>query len=1039
MIRSHPNNRKKRRSLRTVGNGKIRPEKTGKPPVPDEAEVRDESISESDSDRLEFHRNAAALMPDPADRFPGIAIQVRAQAGSTGQRFCSCRTGRSKTCAHLKDLSRILSGADKKIEAESLYEDFRKSIWYRLAEALAEGSPETPETVTLRNARCNDSPVIEVLGRSGHRLMSYLSQGPDRSRFLERCILSPDTSVPTRGRVIQQLSLLTLTDAERILADRGMKTRRQAMEENFWYRAAYHGYREAGSSGKFLYATIEKNTGEFVLTCRGADGPLSAADIPRHRVKSILNRLGGQVFNESGESIAPLSLDSIFDVRLNEEMDLEIRPMLRMIQKNGEARFFQRENLERFRYGDLYYIQELGILVEDRYPEPPPEKFKDVKTVISKSQVPEFLSEFGTDLEGDSFQVDTQVQRLEIIRSFDRIEIVPDALERDWYWLSVDYGAGSRSVSLSDILRARHEKQRYIATEGGWIDCGSPDLEGLDGLLERLSPDDLSGDESGSVRLARTDVLRLGAVGGRTLSFSGDPGKVASIRKLLSLQPSDPLPELKGMTSTLRRYQKTGTEWLWFLYENRLGGLLCDEMGLGKTHQAMALMTALLESEKDPGPFLVICPTTVISHWHRKIIDHAPVLSTAVYYGNLRDLDRALSENRVILTSYGILRRDAERLAKTDFSLIFFDEIQHLKNPDTLSHRAAAVLRARMKVGLTGTPIENTVTELKALMDLTVPGYLGGNEDFARRYVQPVEQEKNSDRREELGRLISPFVLRRRKASVLDELPDKIEDTMTCRLSDEQVRLYREAVDSRGRRLLAELEEDDTPVPYMHIFAMLNLLKQICNHPALVENRPEDFDRYKSGKWDLFVELLTQILEGGQKVVVFSQYVGMIEIMKRYLTDRKVDFVTLTGASRNRGEIIERFRTDPDCRVYLGSLKAGGTGIDLTSASTVIHYDRWWNAAREDQATDRVHRIGQTRGVQVFKLVTEGTLEEKIGAMIDRKRSLMDSVIQEDDPGLLKTFTREELMQLLALPVETPATGSGSGNPAEASCGSVTR
>ena len=199
----------------------------------------------------------------------------------------------------------------------------------------------------------------------------------------------------------------------------------------------------------------------------------------------------------------------------------------------------------------------------------------------------------------------------------------------------------------------------------------------------------------------------------------------------------------------------------------------------------------------------------------------------------------------------------------------------------------------------------------------------------------------------------------------------------------------------------------------MHIFALLTLLKQICDHPALVEKKPEEFERYESGKWELFRELLEEGLDSGQKIVVYSQFLGMIGMMARHLQGLGVDFVALTGSSRKRGELIARFNEDPDCRVFLGSLKAGGTGIDLVAASMVIHYDRWWNAAREDQATDRVHRIGQQRGVQVFKLVTTGTLEEKISAIIEKKKNLMEAIVREDDPHLLKTFTREELIDLL--------------------------
>ena len=342
-----------------------------------------------------------------------------------------------------------------------------------------------------------------------------------------------------------------------------------------------------------------------------------------------------------------------------------------------------------------------------------------------------------------------------------------------------------------------------------------------------------------------------------------------------------------------------------------------------------------------------------------------------------------------------------------------FDEIQHIKNPETKAYAAATEIESGMKIGLTGTPIENRLEGLKALFDLTMPGYLGTENSFQKRYSSPIQEYHNTEKRHELSRLISPFILRRLKKSVLDELPEKIEDVMSCSLSEDQVRLYRDAISSRGMGLLDTLKRGEEPVPYIHIFALLNLLKQICNHPALVEKAPEKYEKYESGKWDLFKELLIEGLENSQKVVVYSQYLGMIDIMERFLKKEGIDFVSLTGSTRKRGEVIRRFSDDPECRVFIGSLKAGGVGIDLVAASMVIHYDRWWNAAKEDQATDRVHRIGQKRGVQVFKLVTEGTLEEKISAIITKKKNLMDSIVKEDDPGLLKSFSREELIDLM--------------------------
>jgi SNF2 family DNA or RNA helicase len=976
-------------------------------------------VSAADFNRLEFHRNAVALMPDPADRRPGIAFQVDGDTKKVDQHFCSCRTSGTATCSHQKELPRVLAAWQNESVHHSFYKDFQNGFWHSLAAVLAEEVRETPATIRLTVMHSGDRDRVEVIGTTNRSLLTYISAKLDRARFLERCTQPPeDADVPTRGEVIRQLSLLTLTENERLLMDRGLKTRRQVLEETFWYKFAYHCFREFGSNGCTLHPAVDESSGAFMVTgTTAADEEVFKMEVPRKRVKRLLQVCAGMLSNHHGLAIHPIPLDSIFDVKLTARLDVEIRPLLRLIQKNGEAKFFEREDLKRFQYGDLHYIKELNLLAEDRYPEPPPKSFGEpVKTVIKKSQVPAFLDKHAAEMESDTFQVADSIRRLKILKKFDRLEITPRNLERDWLWLSVNYGAGNQSIALADILNARRAKQRYLATDEGWVDCNSRQFDILD-LLLKNETDREPAEDGQTIRLRRSDVLRLAAAEGQHLQIDGDSRRTAELKNFLDLKSAAPLPDVKERLTPLRTYQVRGAEWLWFLFENGFGGLLCDDMGLGKTHQVMALMTALWSGREKTGPFLVVCPTTVISHWQKKIIEHAPALKPGVYHGGERNLDGLLKECNTVLTSYGILMRDIEQIEPVSFTLAVFDEIQNIKNSATRTYRAAEDVNAKMKLGLTGTPIENTVSELKALMDLTTPGYLGTDADFISRYVNPIEAEQNAARRRELSRLVSPFTLRRLKQSVLTELPAKIEDMRTCRLSEDQIKLYRDAVDKRGRDLREVLKSDGQPVPYMHIFALLNLLKQICDHPALVEKDTDNYDRYRSGKWDLFCELLVESLDSGQKVVIYSQYLGMIDIIEAFLQKLKVGYVSLTGKSRNRGAIIERFNEEPDCRVYVGSLRAGGTGIDLVAASVVIHYDRWWNAAKEDQATDRVHRIGQRRGVQVFKLVTEGTLEEKIAALIDRKRQLLNSVVKEDDPGLLKSFTREDLIELMDMPV----------------------
>jgi len=973
----------------------------------------------ADFNRLEFHRTAVALMPDPADRRPGIAFEVDGGPKKVAQQFCSCRTSGAVTCSHQKELSRVLAARPGAAAGRSFYDNFQTGLWHRLATVLAEEERETPATIRLAVIKSGRRNNVKVMGSRNRTFLTYLSAELDRVRFLERCTQPPeDAAVPTRGEVVRQLALLTLTENERVLMDRGLKTRRQVLEETFWYKFAYHCFREFGSNGCTLHPAVDEASGAFIVTGISAQNEdVFKMEIPRTRVKRLLQECTGMLSNQHGLAINPIPLDAIFDVKLTSKLNIEISPLLRLVSKKGEAKFFQREDLKRFQYGDLYYIKELNLLAEDRYPEPPPKSFAEpVKTVIEKSQVPSFLDKRAAELKSTTFRVDKSIRRLKILKKFDRLEITPQVLERDWLWLSINYGVGNQSIALAEILKARRAKQRYLATDEGWVDCNSPQFDMLD-LLPQDQTDREPAEDGQTIRLRRVDVLRLNAAQGHHLQIDGDRRRAAELKNFLDLNSVAPLPDIKDRITPLRSYQVRGTEWLWFLFENGFGGLLCDDMGLGKTHQVMALMTALqLQSEKT-APFLVVCPTTVISHWQKKITEHTPTLKPGVYHGGERDLDRLLKECNIVLTSYGILLRDIEKIEQVSFALAVFDEIQYIKNSATRTYRAAQAVRAQMNLGLTGTPIENTVTELKALMDLTTPGFLGSDAEFIERYATPIEAEQNAARSRELSRLVSPFTLRRLKQSVLAELPAKIEDLRTCRLSDDQVKLYRDAVDKRGRDLMAALESDGQPVPYMHIFALLNLLKQICDHPALVEKDTDNYGRYCSGKWDLFCELLVESLDSGQKVVIYSQYLAMIDIIAAFLQELKVDYVSLTGKSRNRGAIIQRFNEVDDCRVYVGSLRAGGTGIDLVAASVVIHYDRWWNAAKEDQATDRVHRIGQRRGVQVFKLVTEGTLEEKIAAIIDKKRKLQDSVVKEDDPGLLKSFTREELIELMDMPV----------------------
>jgi len=981
------------------------------------------------ADRLEYHRNAAALVPEKNDPDPGVAMLT--VDAKTGMHRIQCNCGASdgkRKCPHVAQLSEAVKPCSDPAGAQWLDNAFRNSPWYRMAAALHRACPVEPEQLAVEYgvAESGDERDIRIIRGDADLLAACRVNSTDADTvadeaelLLERtCIGAADGNPFHRGSVLRMLSKMTLTETEHAMQAQGIKNRRQALEESFWYRLAYHFRNMSANRGVSMDAYIEEATGRFMIRC--ADGHCRRLDIavPANAAMQVQRELEQDFRHGTGISLWPESLESIVRVSADESNNLRLTLYLLLHLPDGSSEAFERSLLKKYWYKDTVYMPERRVLATWKKPDRYGPSFgRQYTRKIKQERLPEVIEKLG-DIFAPPNIIDPSANRLKIHREYSRIEIDPKALERDWCWLSLRYGFGENiSVSLSDIYSARMSGQRYLPVDDGWVDTRAMDIGKLTGQPGSTLGGQLA-EGRDRLRLSRMDLLRLQAAFDKPFQINASQeSDFQEIQSILEMRPRSMPEPGAGMSSPLRQYQQHGARWLGFLHENRLGGLLCDEMGLGKTHQVMALMGWLAENNQKAGPFLVVCPTTVISHWERKIRDHAPMLRGVVYHGAGRERADVSAPGTVLITSYGILLRDLQVLKRYRFSAAAFDEAHYIKNPATKSYAAAAGINAELKVAVTGTPVENRLGDLKALMDLVLPGYLGPDEEFSRRYETG---DKHS--RAELQRMVRPFTLRRVKTAVLEELPEKIEDVRYCRLTEAQVRLYREAVAERGKGLREQLSHADKNIPYIHIFALLTLLKQICNHPATVSGGSETalnadaLSTMDSGKWELFVELLGACLENGQKVVVFSQFVSMVNLILKYLEDQGVQAASITGHTRDRGKEIERFNNDPKCRVFVGSLKAGGSGIDLTGGSVVIHYDRWWNAAKEDQATDRAHRIGQTRGVQVFKLVTEGTLEEKISAIVDRKKNLLAQVIAEDDPGALKAFTRDELLDLMAIP-----------------------
>lgn len=588
--------------------------------------------------------------------------------------------------------------------------------------------------------------------------------------------------------------------------------------------------------------------------------------------------------------------------------------------------------------------------------------------------------------------------------------------EKGWYALKLKYQTEQGSIPLSYIWSGIKQKKRFLFSDAGLIDLASANFDWIRHIPKRRLDN-----RSNILQMSTLELIRLNAL--EEISVDSDDELSESLLKELTEFHIPNEPDLTGLTSNLRPYQQIGSHWMWFLYHHGLSGLLCDDMGLGKTHQAMALLCAvynryrstqsLQESPRHGPHFLIVCPTSVIYHWQEKLEAFLPHLRICTFYGSTRSLDAFHQQYDVLLTSYGIWRIENELLSEMFFEVAIFDEIQIAKNQNSRVNASLRNANARMRLGLTGTPIENHLRELKALFDIALPGYMPNDAEFRELFVKPIEKQNDPSKKSLLSRFIKPFVLRRKKEEVLPDLPEKTEEIAHCTLLPAQQSLYNEVLHQSRQHIMEQMHQHGSSIPYIHIFALLSSLKQICNHPAAYLKIPSEYNNYESGKWELFVELLNEARESQQKVVVFTQYLAMLDIFEDYLNEIGIGYATIRGATVNRGEQVHRFNHDPSCEVFLGSLQASGLGVDLTAGSVVIHYDRWWNAARENQATDRVHRIGQTRGVQVFKLVTKGTFEDRIDALISKKGRLMEDVVGTDDHRFLKKFSRDEILQLL--------------------------
>ena len=569
---------------------------------------------------------------------------------------------------------------------------------------------------------------------------------------------------------------------------------------------------------------------------------------------------------------------------------------------------------------------------------------------------------------------------------------------------------------LAYLLTKYDRKKKYIRLKNGeFLELGDDGIGLLAELRETLHLTEAKL-KSGCVQIPKYRAMYLDAAlkSSQKLSVEKNREFKGIVRNMKTIEDSDyEVPET--LKTIMRSYQKTGFLWLKTLRENGFGGILADDMGLGKTLQVISLL--LSEQEGSEGGAhgqrrsLIVCPASLVYNWKKELERFAPQLSARVIVGLAAERARLVAqsaEGEILITSYDLLKRDAHLYQDMVFAIQVIDEAQYIKNPGTQAAKGVKGISAAFKLALTGTPIENRLSELWSIFDYLMPGFLYTYQRFRQEMELPIVTSSDEDKMKRLQRMIRPFVLRRLKSEVLSDLPEKLEENVYARLEGEQRALY-DAYAQRMKELLSEKSDKEFRTEKLQILSELTKLRQLCCDPSLL------FEGYQGGsaKLEMCMELLLNAVQGGHKILLFSQFTSMLDRLGERLKSEGVRYYMLTGAvgKEQRMQMVESFAQD-DVSVFCISLKAGGTGLNLTAADIVIHYDPWWNVAVQNQATDRAHRIGQKNVVTVYRLVSEGTIEEKILAMQERKRQLAEQVLNGDGMDSA-SFTREELLELL--------------------------
>ncbi|MBL8606830.1 MAG: SNF2 helicase associated domain-containing protein [Myxococcales bacterium] len=584
----------------------------------------------------------------------------------------------------------------------------------------------------------------------------------------------------------------------------------------------------------------------------------------------------------------------------------------------------------------------------------------------------------------------------------------------DWLSLRLSFEAEGVAVTQDELARCLAEGRRYVRLADGSF--ARLDAQKVKEVLARQAEILATGGGQGT-RLPLSQAGRIEELLQHVGKATVADGVKDLFTKLKDIEEIERVKKPRNLKADLRPYQEAGFHWLWFLHEIGSGGVLADDMGLGKTLQTIALLLAVKAADAKEGKkfkALIVAPTSVVTNWLREMDKFAPSLKHALWHGGDRkERKDELDDAEVIVTSYALLRRDEELLAKLPLRYAILDEAQNIKNPMSATAKAAKRLKAERRLALSGTPIENRLSEIWSIFDFVSPGLLGPLDKFEERYARPIDAG-DTKAAARLRATIHAFILRRTKSEVLKDLPEKIESDQFCELTGEQAALYAAVLKEVRAQVMGEVErQGGVSRAHIQILAGLTRLRQAACDPRLL-GLPREFGDDDSGKLVALRELVETCVDGGHKVLVFSQFVSMLTLIRKALEEDGVRYSYLDGSTKDRAKVVEEFQAEGGPPIFLISLKAGGSGLNLTAADTVIHFDPWWNPAVEDQATDRAHRIGQTKVVTTYRLIAKGTIEEKILELGGKKRELVGAVLSEDAGGA-KKLTKSDLEDLFKL------------------------